>query len=153
MTKPLRIPLGPQIYSQFLSCMTDFFLSQARRWAGRVVDLKLSKLTVCHKPKPFMCAFEHSLINSGCVGHAILNNIRLCSLYFHIFERFVNFYHYIHCFPPLSHLWLIYVLLNGYIELFRLNFSTFALRFAQTQRAWQAIFRNTKFLCPRACIL
>jgi hypothetical protein len=30
MTKPLRIPLGPQIYSQFLSCMTDFFLSQAR---------------------------------------------------------------------------------------------------------------------------
>jgi hypothetical protein len=42
MTKPLRIPLGPQIYSQFLSCMTDFFLSEARRWAGRVVDLKLS---------------------------------------------------------------------------------------------------------------
>jgi hypothetical protein len=42
MTKPLRIPLGPQIYSQFLSCMTNFFLSQARRSAGRVVDLKLS---------------------------------------------------------------------------------------------------------------
>ena len=44
MTKPLRIPLGPQIYSQFLSCMTNFFLSQARRSAGRVVDLKLSNI-------------------------------------------------------------------------------------------------------------
>jgi hypothetical protein len=54
---------GTTNYSQFFSCVTNLFILQARRWAGRVVDLKFAILKMAATRSQYILGYLIFVVN------------------------------------------------------------------------------------------